>query len=300
MIDIQGDLKEIREKWDDTYISIYDLFLSLEENNSKLQAKDIAEYLLIKLDRVSLANIANIDKYPGFYSEQRSFSARKNEFVQKYGFPCYRKKDNYQSEIYSSSNPDLFFDFLRIIKVTNVISPTTAAALDEYDFERAQVSDVYIEKSRIKQALENIKQGNINNFSQQTTPNALSQAQEKNKINELTTENEQLKARITELEAENLSKPDIPTAESAVKSDEIKQYNHVERNTHLQIIGGLVEILAEKVGKFKHGDKINISAIAQEIDKVTVDYEDQVKERTIRARLTEALKKIGNEHTESP
>ena len=119
-------------------------------------------------------------------------------------------------------------------------------------------------------------------------------------IEELRTENAGLKARIVELEAENLSKPDIPTAERAVKSDEIKQYNHVERSTHLQIIGGLVEILAEKVGKFKHGNKINLSAIAQEINKVTADYEDQAKERIIRARLTEALKKIGNEHTESP
>lgn len=221
MIDIQEDLKRIKEKWNNTYISIYDLFSYLKASNKQLSAKEIAEYLLIKLDKFNLDSI-NKNDYPDFFKDKRFLDLEdKNEFVKKYGFPCYRKKDNFQAEIYYS-NPDLFFDFLRNIKYSFMLLPDTEVILDEYGMEKAYANNAYIERHRIKQALENLNQEVSYDFSQSSTENALRQAQE--------TIEKQAK-RIAELEAKNLTKLQPP--ESAVDCDKYSIYGHTSENIEM-------------------------------------------------------------------
>lgn len=111
---------------------------------------------------------------------------------------------------------------------------------------------------------------------------------QQNEITRLKAENTLLKAKISELEAAQAQPP------QAVEN--IEQYNNRERNTHLQIIGGLVEQLAKTGSKFRKKDNPNYYAIADTIADVTADYEDAVKAETIRKRLAEAYNTFTTEN----
>ena len=111
---------------------------------------------------------------------------------------------------------------------------------------------------------------------------------QQNEITRLRTENTLLKAKIAELETVQAQPP------QAVEN--VEQYNSRERNTHLQIIGGLVEQLSNTAHKFKKASNPNLFAIANAIESVTADYEDATKAETIRKRLAEAYKALTSEN----
>lgn len=111
---------------------------------------------------------------------------------------------------------------------------------------------------------------------------------QQNEITRLRTENTLLKAKIAELETVQAQPP------QAVEN--IEQYNSRERNTHLQIIGGLVEQLSKTGSKFRKKDNPNYYAIADTIASVTADYENATKAETIRKRLAEAHKALTSEN----
>ena len=111
---------------------------------------------------------------------------------------------------------------------------------------------------------------------------------QQNEITRLRTENTLLKAKIAELETVQAQPP------QAVEN--IERYNSRERNTHLQIIGGLVEQLSKTGSKFRKKDNPNYYAIADTIASVTADYENAVKAEAIRKRLTEAYKALTSEN----
>lgn len=111
---------------------------------------------------------------------------------------------------------------------------------------------------------------------------------QQNEITRLRTENTLLKAKIAELETVQAQPP------QAVEN--IERYNSRERNTHLQIIGGLVEQLSKTGSKFRKKDNPNYYAIADTIASVTADYENATKAETIRRRLAEAHKALTSEN----
>ncbi|RDF05280.1 hypothetical protein [Haemophilus parahaemolyticus] len=111
---------------------------------------------------------------------------------------------------------------------------------------------------------------------------------QQNEITRLRTENTLLKAKIAELETVQAQPP------QAVEN--IERYNSRERNTHLQIIGGLVEQLSKTGSKFRKKDNPNYYAIADTIASVTADYENATKAETIRKRLAEAHKALTSEN----
>ena len=111
---------------------------------------------------------------------------------------------------------------------------------------------------------------------------------QQNEITRLRTENTLLKAKITELETVQAQPP------QAVEN--VERYNSRERNTHLQIIGGLIEQLSKTGSKFRKKDNPNYYAIADTIASVTADYENATKAETIRRRLAEAHKALTSEN----
>ena len=111
---------------------------------------------------------------------------------------------------------------------------------------------------------------------------------QQNEITRLRTENTLLKAKIAELETVQAQPP------QAVEN--VERYNSRERNTHLQIIGGLIEQLSKTGSKFRKKDNPNYYAIADTIASVTADYEDAIKAETIRKRLAEAHKALTSEN----
>ena len=111
---------------------------------------------------------------------------------------------------------------------------------------------------------------------------------QQNEITRLRTENTLLKAKIAELETVQAQPP------QAVEN--VERYNSRERNTHLQIIGGLIEQLSKTGSKFRKKDNPNYYAIADTIASVTADYENATKAETIRRRLAEAHKAITSEN----
>lgn len=106
------------------------------------------------------------------------------------------------------------------------------------------------------------------------------------------TNNAQLEQEIARLQAEIADLKAQPP--QAVEN--VEQYNSRERNTHLQIIGGLVEQLSKTGSKFRKKDNPNYYAIADTIASVTADYENAVKAETIRRRLAEAYKALTSEN----
>lgn len=113
-----------------------------------------------------------------------------------------------------------------------------------------------------------------------------------NENQHLKTHNAQLEQEIARLQAEIAElKAQLPQA-----VENIEQYNNRERNTHLQIIGGLVEQLSKTGSKFRKKDNPNYYAIADTIASVTADYEDATKAETIRKRLAEAHKALTSEN----
>ena len=113
-----------------------------------------------------------------------------------------------------------------------------------------------------------------------------------NENQHLKTHNAQLEQEIARLQAEIAELKAQPP--QAVEN--IEQYNSRERNTHLQIIGGLVEQLSKTGSKFRKKDNPNYYAIADTIASVTADYEDAIKAETIRKRLAEAHKALTSEN----
>lgn len=111
---------------------------------------------------------------------------------------------------------------------------------------------------------------------------------QQNEITRLRTENTLLKAKIAELETVQAQPP------QAVEN--VERYNSRERNTHLQIIGGLIEQLSKTGSKFRKKDNPNYYAIADTIASVTADYENATKAETIRRRLAEAHKALTSEN----
>lgn len=116
-----------------------------------------------------------------------------------------------------------------------------------------------------------------------------------NIIKSTATENEALKDEITRLKAE-IAELKASQAQPPQAVENVEQYNSRERNTHLQIIGGLVEQLSKTGSKFRKKDNPNYYAIADTIASVTADYENAVKAETIRRRLAEAYKALTSEN----
>ena len=114
-------------------------------------------------------------------------------------------------------------------------------------------------------------------------------------IKSTTAENEVLKAENTLLKAK-IAELETVQAQPPQAVENIEQYNSRERNTHLQIIGGLVEQLSKTGSKFRKKDTPNYYAIADTIASVTADYENAVKAETIRKRLAEAHKALTSEN----
>ena len=131
----------------------------------------------------------------------------------------------------------------------------------------------YIHKSRLEK----------NHFVNLTEDRELKALREENtkQSNEIA----RLQAEIAELKAQ---------PPQAVEN--IERYNSRERNTHLQIIGGLVEQLSKTGSKFRKKDNPNYYAIADTIASVTADYENATKAETIRRRLAEAYKALTSEN----
>ena len=114
-------------------------------------------------------------------------------------------------------------------------------------------------------------------------------------IQELHTENKIIKAENTLLKAQ-IAELETVQAQPPQAVENVEQYNSRERNTHLQIIGGLVEQLSKTGSKFRKKDNPNYYAIADTIASVTADYENAVKAETIRRRLAEAYKTLTSEN----
>ncbi len=309
MIDIQGELLAIETEWDSQYISIADLLYYLKNGNENIDYKDVATVLLKKLSNLNVDLIDLYDECPEVVYEEDP----RLYFTVTYGICAYRRGDDNSAISLVGKRDNLFFDFLTCIKNSKVNLEHIKLSLDEWDFEQVNAKDVFVEVEKIEKGLNiTIPQdrepydGIMGAF--QDFKNGVYKQRELNLLRE---ENQTLKSRIEELNKNpNSSQQTNRIAELEQQLEELKQklaqatqpptvgnrknYNPTERETHLQIIYGLVEKLTKKDinhSKYQRGNNINKSSIARDLaDEVQGLFINPRNEEGFRNRLTKILK----------
>ena len=136
MIDIQGDLLQIKQQREQTYISIVELLDFLKKQSPNSSFKDIAKWLLVKLE---LNDSRNVDLF-----SCTDYENWEHEYeIPNFCVPL--EIEDKPVELPSSS----FFDALR--EIGDV--PLFGRGISSYDYLPIDKSDIFLERSRIEKFL---------------------------------------------------------------------------------------------------------------------------------------------------
>ena len=279
MIDIQGDLLQIKQQREQTYISIVELLDFLKKQSPNSSFKDIAKWLLVKLE---LNDSRNVDLFSCTDYENWEY---------EYEIP------NFCVPLEIVDKPTklssfAFFDALKVIGV----APLSGRGISSYDYLPIDKSDIFLERSRIEKFL---GFSTINNASNEIFIEK-NCAIEKAQNTQLQAENERLKAEL-KAQQDKMAELEQKLQQGAVDSEPVlenaKAYDVRERETHLLMIGALSNLLAGCKQNYQKGNSgINQSAISRDIEHEIIKLlQPETKTRTldtIRPRIRESLNLI--------
>ena len=305
MIDIQGELLQIKQQREQKYISITELLDFIKKYNPNSSFQDIATYLLVKLApndiRKTDEDIWGDEQYD-FWQEQNGIAV----------FNIPKSIDEKETYIH----PNFFFEALETVRD----NPEGVSFYEDWEFtEEARIylkkgqQDIYIDRARIEKLLSidtltqheqykpteinytHNERAEINKLNARITEleNTHIDTEKDSIIAQLQLENAELQTRISELEDK--------AQQSAVDSEPVlgngKAYDVRERETHLLMIGALSNLLAGYKQKYQKGNGgINQSAISKDIESEIIELlQPETKTRTndtIRPRIRESLNLI--------
>ncbi|OBX80321.1 hypothetical protein [Haemophilus aegyptius] len=272
MIDIQGELLQIKQQREQKYISIVELLDFLKKQSPNSSFKDIAKWLLVKLE---LNDSRNVDIFNNIDHQNWAYEYE----IPNFYVPLEIKEKPVEL------SPSSFFDALKEIDVVPLFGRENTAN----NYLPIDKSDIYLERARVEKFL---GFSTINNeiFIEKNS------AIEKNKI---ITESE-VEAKI-KAQQDRIAELEQKLQQSAVNSERVlenaKAYDVRERETHLLMIGALSNLLAGYKQSYQKGsNRINQSAISRGIEHEIIKLlQPETKTRTldtIRPRIREALNLI--------
>lgn len=279
MIDIQGDLLQIKQQREQTYISIVELLDFLKKQSPNSSFKDIAKWLLVKLE---LNDSRNVDLFSCTDYENWEY---------EYEIPNFCVPLEIEDKPTKLSS-FAFFDALKVIGV----APLSGRGISSYDYLPIDKSDIFLERSRIEKFL---GFSTINNASNEIFIEK-NCAIEKAQNTQLQAENERLKAEL-KAQQDKMAELEQKLQQGAVDSEPVlenaKAYDVRERETHLLMIGALSNLLAGCKQNYQKGNSgINQSAISRDIEHEIIKLlQPETKTRTldtIRPRIRESLNLI--------
>lgn len=290
MIDIQGELLQIKQQREQKYISIVELLDFLKKQSPNSSFKDIAKWLLVKLE---LNDSRNVEIF--------SHTDYQN-WAYEYEIPNFCVPLEIEEKPVELP-PSSFFDALRGIGDVPLFFGQGDTADNYLPMDK---SDIYLERVRVEKFLGFSTKNNTNH----ATFIGQNSVIEKNKIiteSEVEAENERLKAKAEELEAKVKAQQDRMTEleqklqQSTVDSEPVlenaKAYDVRERETHLLMIGAFCNLVSQGKYMYQNGKgKINKSAISKDIESEIIELlQPETKTRspdTIRQRIRESLNLI--------
>ena len=279
MIDIQGDLLQIKQQREQTYISIVELLDFLKKQSPNSSFKDIAKWLLVKLE---LNDSRNVDLFSCTDYENWEYEYE----IPNFCVPL--EIEDTPTKLSSFA----FFDALKVIGV----APLSGRGISSYDYLPIDKSDIFLERSRIEKFL---GFSTINNASNEIFIEK-NCAIEKAQNTQLQAENERLKAEL-KAQQDKMAELEQKLQQGAVDSEPVlenaKAYDVRERETHLLMIGALSNLLAGCKQNYQKGNSgINQSAISRDIEHEIIKLlQPETKTRTldtIRPRIRESLNLI--------
>nr|WP_314741207.1 hypothetical protein [uncultured Haemophilus sp.] len=282
MLDIKEKLLSIERERKQKYINIIDFFDFIKKRDEEVSFFEVAQYLYIELEPYDPPR------------NQEYFNAVSYwQWCEENEIKLYRVPKSISQPIIETNEVSFFY--ILEMMMDEIPFDNNESSSDYID---GKYHDLFLDRERMQELLkiEFSNQNTLKNTDINKSPIGTAERlsyqnllNEKNsEITRLRTENTLLKAKIAELETVQAQPP------KAVEN--IEQYNSRERNTHLQIIGGLVEQLSKTGSKFRKKDNPNYYAIADTIASVTADYENATKAETIRKRLAEAYKALTSEN----
>ena len=212
MIDIQGDLLQIKQQREQKYISFVELLDFLKKQSPNYSFKDIAKWLLVKLE---FNDSSNVDL----------FSCNDHEnWEYEYEIPNFcvpLEIEDKPVELPSSS----FFDALR--EIGDV--PLFGRGISSYDYLPIDKSDIFLERSRIEKFL---GFSTINNASNEIFIEK-NCAIEKAQNTQLQAENERLKAEL-KAQQDRMAELEQKLQQSAVDSESVLENGKATRISKIQ------------------------------------------------------------------
>ena len=212
MIDIQGELLQIKQQREQKYISIVELLDFLKKQSPNSSFKDIAKWLLVKLE---LNDIRNVDVFNGNDHENWEYEYE----IPNFCVPL--EIEDKPVELPSSS----FFDALR--EIGDV--PLFGRGISSYDYLPIDKSDIFLERSRIEKFL---GFSTINNASNEIFIEK-NCAIEKAQNTQLQAENERLKAEL-KAQQDRMAELEQKLQQSAVDSESVLENGKATRISKIQ------------------------------------------------------------------
>ena len=212
MIDIQGDLLQIKQQREQTYISIVELLGFLKKQSPNSSFKDIAKWLLVKLE---FNDSRNVDLFSCTDHENWEYEYE----IPNFCVPL--EIEDKPVELPSSS----FFDALR--EIGDV--PLFGRGISSYDYLPIDKSDIFLERSRIEKFL---GFSTINNASNEIFIEK-NCAIEKAQNTQLQAENERLKAEL-KAQQDRMAELEQKLQQSAVDSESVLENGKATRISKIQ------------------------------------------------------------------
>ena len=212
MIDIQGDLLQIKQQREQTYISIVELLDFLKKQSPNSSFKDIAKWLLIKLE---LNDSRNVDLFSCTDYENWEY---------EYEIPSFCVPLEIEDKPIELSQFS-FFDALK--QIGDV--PLFGRGISSYDYLPIDKSDIFLERARVEKFL---GFSTINNTSNEIFLKK-NCAIEKAENTQLQAENERLKAEL-KAQQDRIAELEQKLQQSATDSEPVLGNGKVTRISKIQ------------------------------------------------------------------
>lgn len=212
MIDIQGELLQIKQQREQTYISIVELLDFLKKKSPNSSFKDIAKWLLIKLE---LNDSRNVDLFSCTDYENWEY---------EYEIPSFCVPLEIEDKPIELSQFS-FFDALK--QIGDV--PLFGRGISSYDYLPIDKSDIFLERARVEKFL---GFSTINNTSNEIFLEK-NCAIEKAENTQLQAENERLKAEL-KAQQDRIAELEQKLQQSATDSEPVLGNGKVTRISKIQ------------------------------------------------------------------
>nr|DAL95242.1 MAG TPA: hypothetical protein [Caudoviricetes sp.] len=218
MIDIQGELLQIKQQREQKYISIVELLDFLKKQSPNSSFKDIAKWLLVKLE---LNDIRNVDVFNDTDYQNWEY---------EYGIPNFCVPLEIEEKPVKLS----LFTFFDALKEIDVI-PLFGRGNTADNYLPMDKSDIYLERARVEKFL---GFSTINNASNEIFIEK-NCAIEKAQNTQLQAENERLKAENAELKAQlqdNAQRQSAVDSESVLENGKATRISKIQRDIFTLLI----------------------------------------------------------------